>query len=68
MDKIPDVCQCEKKTESTYHEFIAEYEKEHTKAKKAGCEFLDTILAFNLNPLAVPPRNNGFKLINHINY
>ena len=29
-------------------EFIAEYDKAHTRAKSSGCEFSDTVLAFNL--------------------
>ena len=29
-------------------EFIAEFEEAHLKAKESGCEFSDTILAFNL--------------------
>ena len=37
-----------RKDDEPVTEFIAEFTKEYTKAKASGCEFSDTVLAFNL--------------------
>ena len=37
-----------KKKDQSVTDFIAEYERAHLKAKESGCDFSDTILAFNL--------------------
>ena len=48
LTKYKKFTSLRKKTDQSVSEFIAEYERTHIKAKESGCEFSDTVLAFNL--------------------
>lgn len=47
-EKYKKFVHLKKRPEQPITEFIAEFEKTYLKAKEGGCEFSDTVLAFNL--------------------
>ena len=48
LTKYKKFTRLKKKSDQSISEFIAEYERTHIEAKESGCEFSDTVLAFNL--------------------
>ena len=48
LNKYKEFTRLVKKKSHSISEFIAEYDKAHSRAKEGGSEFSDTVLAFNL--------------------
>ena len=48
LSKYKDFTRLTKKRDQPVTEFIAEYDKAHTRARESGSEFSDIVLAFNL--------------------